>query len=504
MLNHWYCTQTSNYPIPSFSIPSWYEKYFTHASAEQKATTLAQRLSGQLNETLNPQLYPLKLPDDFLLNVDRLLLYFPPCDAKDAFNQLKAIPQAAGRITLIIGADSAYQRALLNTTLDLSNKYVAPQSRQLTALLLSPHPDHALANLLAEQLSLKQISPYQIGGGVNKEAVFFGRRELLAQIINRDPANYLLVGGRQMGKSTLLKALERRYADNPQVLCSYHNLSNEVLVPRLAQALHLPTTDDAEVLAGALEQRIQQSGQRFIFLIDEADRFISHEQQRGYPILNVFRRLSEQGQCNFILAGFWQLYQHAVLDYQSPLRNFGEVLEVGALENQACAQLATEPMHSMRLHYTDSTLVEQLIQRCGQRANLIAYACHHLIQSLPAKQRLITAGDVQRVLNSREMNKRVEGWQMGLSEQEQHYERLVVYSTITQDNFSTGELLNLLVNKGIDFDAAELERSLSRLELAFVLQRNNKRWYYPVPLFVDYLREDDPELKLAALLQQWK
>ncbi|SEH06048.1 Uncharacterised protein [Candidatus Venteria ishoeyi] len=482
---------------------------FAQATSAEKAQILAQRLgvrTGSPLRTASPEniVYSLKLPADFLLNVDRLLLYFPDCDVKDAIADLKAIPQAEGRITLIIGADSAYQRALLNSTQDLSNKYVAPQNTQLSNLLLSPNAHQALAAVLAQQLSLKQISPYQIGGGVNKEAVFFGRRELLAQIINRDPANYLLVGGRQMGKSTLLKALERRYADNPQVQCSYHTLSNEVLVPRLAQALRLPKTEDAEVLAAALEQRIHDTGQRFIFLIDEADRFIAHEQVRGYPILNVFRRLSEQGQCSFMLAGFWQLYQHAVLDYQSPLRNFGEVLEVGALETDACTQLATRPMHSMRLDYANASLVDLLVERCGQRANLIAYACHLLIQSLPAKQRTIAAGDVQRVLDSRDMNKRVEGWLMGMSEQEQHYERLVAYATITQDSFSTGELLCWLEDKGLAFDAAELERSLSRLELAFVLKRENKRWFYPVPLFVQTMQEDDPELKLAALLRQWR
>jgi len=67
-----------------------------------------------------------------------------------------------------------------------------------------------LANLLASQLTLTQLSPYQLGGGVNREAIFFGRQEIIAHIINRDPANYLVVGGRQLGKSSLLKALGRR------------------------------------------------------------------------------------------------------------------------------------------------------------------------------------------------------------------------------------------------------------------------------------------------------
>ena len=483
---------------------------FQQDSADKKAQSLASRLSAQLTEMTfaaeeagAKEIYSLKLPETFPLNADRLLIYFPTTDAQDTFTHLQAIPQAEGRITLIIGPDSAYQRKLLNATQDPSNKYVAPQSRQITELLLSPHADTVLAKIMSEQLALTQISPYQTGGGVNKESIFFGRRELIAQIINRDPANYLLVGGRQMGKSSLLKALERRYASNPHVQCQYHTLSNEVMVPRLASALQLPRTDDAETFAAALEQRIRDTDQRFVFLIDEADRFIEHEQAQGYPILNVFRRLSEQGHCSFILTGFWQLYQHAVLDYQSPLRNFGEVLEVGALERDACYQLITQPMHTMNLGYASDAIVQDMVRACGQRANLIAYVCHQLIKDLPAQQRIITAGDIHHVLTSREMNKRLEGWVVGISEQEQRYDRLVIYATIGKESFSTGELIKQLEEQNLTFDTAELERTLSRLELAFIFTRENNRWRYRVPLFVDYIRADDPDVKLATILKQW-
>ncbi len=104
----------------------------------------------------------------------------------------------------------------------------------MTRLLLATNPENTLAAIVARQLSLQQISPYRIGGGVAKESVFFGRQDLIAHIINRDPANYLLVGGRQVGKSSLLKAIERRYADNKQFVCLYQVLANEVVIPRLA------------------------------------------------------------------------------------------------------------------------------------------------------------------------------------------------------------------------------------------------------------------------------
>lgn len=343
-------------------------------------------------------------------------------------------------------------------------------------------------------------SPYRIGGGVANESLFFDRGEMLSQIINRDPANYLLVGGRQVGKSTLLKALERRYTDNTAVACCYLSLSNEVLIPRLASLLTLEKITDPEVLADHLEALIHTSGQRYLFLIDEADRFIQHEQQQGYPILQVLRRLSEEGGCNFILAGFWQLYQHAVLDYQSPIRNFGELLQVGALEREACLQLASVPMQSIQLEYANATMIEHLIDACGQRTNLISKTCQHIVTNLPVKQRVIEAGDVHNALYSDAIRKELTGWVIGNNPLEQHYDRLVVYATVSEGDFSTGELILLLQDKGVKLKIAELERTLSRLEMAFILGRDKGRWWYRVPLFVEYMLEESPELKLAAEL----
>ena len=483
---------------------------FRRLSSDKKAAVLAIRVNSKNNSILNISaessglaLYRQKLPENFPLNINHIFICFPKqTKPADVFDTLNNQTEASSHITLIIGNSSDYQRQLYKVTEDTGNKWIAPQGSEITRLLLTPDAETTLAEILAGQLSLQQISPYRIGGGVNNESVFFGRRELISQIINRDPANYLIVGGRQVGKSSLLKAIERRYADNPQVECVYLTLSNEVLVPRLASLLKLEHTNNAEVLATMLDERISKSGQRLVFLIDEADRFIAQEKSHDYAILNVFRRLSEEGNCTFILAGFWQLYQHAVLDYQSPIRNFGELLSVGELEKLACTELVTQPMKTMNLSYTNETLVDHIVDSCGQRANLIAIACQHIVRNLPPQQLVIEAGDVAFALKSDEVRRALSGWVLGETEHEQSYERMVVYSTIGMRSFTTGNLLELAEQHDIAVDTLELDRTLSRLELAFVLGRKDGRWFYRVPLFVDYIAEDSPELKLQAELKR--
>lgn len=152
-------------------------------------------------------LYELRLAESFPLNIDKLLLCFTADTIfEDVFLAMRKYSEVHSIVIVILGDSSIFQTNLYSATRDASNKCVSPQGPQITCLLLAPDAETILAEILAGQLSLQQISPYRIGGGVNNESVFFGRRELISQIINRDPANYLMVGGRQVGKSTLLKA----------------------------------------------------------------------------------------------------------------------------------------------------------------------------------------------------------------------------------------------------------------------------------------------------------
>lgn len=134
---------------------------------------------------------------------------------------------------------------------------------------------------------------------MRKEGIFFGRTQLLADVMQREPANYVLVGGRQLGKSSLLRALERRYAHDPRVTCHYLVLGDAEISPALAQALGLPVDTPLPALLDALRQG--QNGGRRLLLIDEADLFVAAEARQGYPTLRLFRSLIEALKCHFIL-----------------------------------------------------------------------------------------------------------------------------------------------------------------------------------------------------------
>ena len=91
-------------------------------------------------------------------------------------------------------------------------KSVELNEKDLKNLALSNAPQSLLTRIIANQAELSDISPYQTEGPIG-EAMFFGRKAQLNTIVRRTLGNYMIFGARKSGKTSLLKALERRFKD---------------------------------------------------------------------------------------------------------------------------------------------------------------------------------------------------------------------------------------------------------------------------------------------------
>jgi hypothetical protein len=160
----------------------------------------------------------------------------------------------------------------------------------------------------------------------------------------------------------------------------------------------------------------------------------------------------------------------------------------------------------MRLEYADAALIEQLLATTGQRANLMAIACHEILAQLRPDQRIITSEDVQRSLHTERIFEELKGWDAMTDDREAcQWDRLVVYNTIDKEPFDFAELVAWLLQHGITPDGRAIEHSLARLELGFVLGRNEQgRYVYRVPLFRQMILRDVPSAKLQVEVDSWK
>ncbi len=478
---------------------------FDRALPEQKAQILALAVGAHAQRTLDWPLpgdtFEWRLPDDLPVNLARCILYLPDAARSPAeiVRSLRDL-QSGHDVVLVLSPAEGFDRALLQRSRDPANLLVTLDRRTQTRWLLAADPTDVLVRTMARQLHVSRISPYQTRGGVSRPSSFFGRESLLARVVNREPGNYVLVGGRQLGKTSLMKAIQRRFDDHPRVRCHYLALRDHRLAARIASEAGVEANADLDTALAALVR--QAEGRALLFLIDEADPFIRHDAARGYAELAQLRALSEEGRCHFMLAGFWEVYQAAAQDYQSPLRNFGEVIAIGGLEVEACRALATRPLERLGLAFQTPALVDRLIEVSGERANLVAILCQECLQALPVGVSRIGHEQLQTALSSQAAQDAVAGWaHLTQDAAAARLDRIIVYRIAQTGAQRVADLLALLDARGVRCDIEGLRQALARLRLAWVLRQDGDRYRFAVPLFERQFDQAELALFLDRELQ---
>ena len=460
---------------------------FAQALPDARAATLALRVGARSERaegwSLPGDVYEWRFPLELPVTLERCVVWLPRADIDgvQAVRHWRQV-QTGLDVMLVFPAGEGDLGALRDFCLDRSNLCVLIGPEAQTAWLLERDAVRVLLHQLAQQLKVTRISPYQTRGGVARPSSFFGREAQLARVILREPANYLLVGGRQLGKTSLMKAIERRLRDHPQLACLYVSLRDHRLAPRLAAQCGLPVETGLDEIVAHLAR--VHGGKRLLLLIDEADPFFRHDAAQDHRELASLRAISEEGRCHFLLAGFWDLYAAAALDYQSPLRNFGDVITVGALEAEACRDLATVPLALLNLRFADPALVERLVVASGRRANLVAILCQECLEVLDSGETVIEAPHLERASRSQAVLDAIAGWgRLSQDEAASRLDRIVVYRVAALGETTLADIVELLETAGLAADVEALRRAFARLQLAFVLARSEERYHFAVPLF---------------------
>ncbi len=225
-----------------------YEKAETFNKLEQKekANYFAKGVFANATE-LTPQSQMLTLSDDFPLNVKQFILFISNKESiADMMSEIKQIPQYSKNILFIL-SDSSELQAKIATEKGYE-KFVRVEPQTMTKLLLAEDGAKVLADSFAEQLVLTQISPYNLGGGESNSSMFFGRREIISHVVGRGNNNYIVIGSRQIGKSSLMKAIEREYVKN-QERVHYISVGKGNFVRAMGRALGIKVSSLEELVA---------------------------------------------------------------------------------------------------------------------------------------------------------------------------------------------------------------------------------------------------------------
>jgi len=490
---------------------------FLALSQNEKAHFFAKKINAN-SVVKEGKFWRIYFNGNFELNsIDNFLLYFTDDISEKIKRDVINIEDKVFVVT-----QEKEQQTLVKLANDKTNRIIAPQMEELTFLLLvNDYRDSRsiLIWILSNSLLLKDVSPYQTSSALHSESNFFGRVEIIRDIITKENANYLIVGARQLGKSSIIKALERRYEGSSKVDCYSFTMEDENIVLAMSRALGMegePTLD--EVVSA-----IANAPKKSVFLIDEADRFVKHEKEVDYEITEAFRKLSQEGKATFVLTGFWTLYFAVTSDYHSPLKNFGELIKLEGLDHNACRDLMIEPMKRIGVSYESESIVENVIEFCGRRPNLIAITCNEVLKNLgscieevidengrPCKRKVIkaeskriTQADIDEVVENSSLEDYLKGWgSMSENEADNRLDRVIIYLTLEKESFRLADIDAWLKEQGKKIDANRIKSSLERLVVGYILQERKKNYSYRVPLFREKLLEDDIEILLDGDLEQ--
>ncbi|MFF4652636.1 hypothetical protein [Streptomyces sp. NPDC001380] len=278
-------------------------------------------------------------------------------------------------------------------------------------------------------------TPYtpHVAGLVPPE-VFKGRAEEMREVLRPDGSIFLF-GGRQLGKSSLLRQAVEVFqkADPDRHIAVYVDLLKadighaeppdgiwRVLLAELKRrgviSGSISDHGPVDTIADKIRQWIEaESGRRILLLADEADAFLTADAQAVYTgggqstfrTVKRLQRLMEDTNRTFkvVFAGLHQVqrFNHLV---NVVTAHGGPGVLVGPLKPQAAVALVEEPLAAVGLTFERPDLVWHILGITNYQANLVQIFCDHLVaymqqRAMPAGGRHapITWDDVQAVAN---------------------------------------------------------------------------------------------------------
>lgn len=289
-----------------------------------------------------------------------------------------------------------------------------------------------------QQLTLPfaSFNHYTSVAGKVPDEVFVGRHEELRKL--RDPAGSQFVyGGRQLGKSALLRKLKDDFEGADGHIAVYLDLNSHgigswndpadlwgVLYNKLSEypdfgVKQNPNVRNSEPVIKLIQTWLQGApDRRMLLLLDEADAFLEKEsstQPNGFRNIGPLKRLKEDTDGRFkpIFAGLHKV-QRLQNVANTPLAHGGDDVLVGPLAAGPARQLVTRPLEALGYKFANPNHVWRLLAFTNMQPGLIQIVCIDLIEHLRAKRLSkneplinITNEDIDTITRSRPTRKKI-------------------------------------------------------------------------------------------------
>jgi len=244
-------------------------------------------------------------------------------------------------------------------------------------------------------VAINPYTPFQ-AGDVPKE-MFFGRKDMVREL-QRAEGSCMVYGGRQLGKSALLRQVARefnhpereQYAWVEDIKLVGDTQPPDAIWQRIREAFKelglislRVKTEKGDAIADYISRTFESRQCRVLFMFDEADNFLDADANDGFVIVEKLRQLMLVTSRRFKVA-FTGL--HNVQRFQGipnqPLAHFGNALCVGPLEPDAAQKLVRQPLEALGYRFSENSSILRILSYTNYHPGLIQLFCRELIDYL--------------------------------------------------------------------------------------------------------------------------
>lgn len=227
------------------------------------------------------------------------------------------------------------------------------------------------------------LSPYILGSPAYGSR-FFGRERDLKMIGTSSRGNYVIVGPRRIGKTSLMSEVRNRLRNKESSILTADvyggscSTTEDFLITAL-EALNasFPLPAAKKDLIRSFLNYLKREPRLIVLFVDELDPIIEWDSKQGFELLEIVRAAFSGDNRRIFFAGFRRTIaaQHNV---HSPLFNLGAQIFLGSLAADEAMKMVEQPLELLGIK-VPGDVTATVIANTNGRPELVQYCCIELL-----------------------------------------------------------------------------------------------------------------------------
>lgn len=336
-------------------------------------------------------------------------------------------------------------------------------------------PRDVIAHQVLTQSDLVKASPFVINS-VTPERMFFGREAEEATMISKLASNSVaLLGGRRIGKTSLMRHAEKRLRDAGFATyfadCqTVRDWADFAAMARRTWHISVDTPFTPSKLFELVQKLVDPGSSKTVFLLDEIDHLLEWDtvhpdDEVTEAFFRACRTISQEQVAQFVFSGERTIARR-LWDPHSPHWNFCHSIMLRWLDPEAARQLILTPIKAMQIEVDDEESFASIAwSRTNGHPRLLQLLGDRLIRQInerePELRGTVEPSDLTDVSDTYSYAEQYLETYWG---QATVFERLITLIVATGHE-ELGQQKQFLENKGVPFTDAEIRGALRILEL---------------------------------------